>query len=143
MNHAFKLEATLYTLHSLRCHACNYLLQEVVEETAATFGITMKGNNPMNERRIQINTDGIPMAHPLLKVGPDPMADFKDISGERYRSYHFPGDQVVSVNMPRLLRVSKSGHHYIVDAQERSHIVPPGWIHIQFEVKPGQPAFAF
>jgi hypothetical protein len=73
--------------------------------------------------------------------------DFTDISSELYREYEFPpsGDRicndVIHINSPMKLNVSKSGGHRIFDENGVSHYIPSGWIHLSWCVKDGQPNF--
>lgn len=66
---------------------------------------------------------------------------FTDISSEAVRTYVFHGGDEVSILNPLQLNVSRSGGHRILDAQEVSHYVPSGWIHLKWTAKPGQPNF--
>ena len=65
---------------------------------------------------------------------------FTDISSELYREYEFPGGNKVRIDLPYKLNVSKNGHR-VWDANETSHYIPMGWIHLQWEVREGQPNF--
>lgn len=65
---------------------------------------------------------------------------FSDISSEEYREYVFPGGEIVKIESPLQLNVSKNGHR-LFDAQGVSHYVPQGWIHLRWKVKSGQPNF--
>lgn len=65
---------------------------------------------------------------------------FSNISSEEYREYVFPGGEIVKIESPLQLNVSKNGHR-LFDAQGVSHYVPQGWIHLRWKVKSGQPNF--
>jgi hypothetical protein len=60
---------------------------------------------------------------------------WSDISSEEWRSYRFPGDEIVEIIDPDKLCVSENGHR-IVDCSGRSHYVPKGWIHLIFKADP-------
>lgn len=65
---------------------------------------------------------------------------FSDISSESYRSYRFPGGDVVCIDNPQKLFVSAGGHR-IFDGSGQSHYIPKGWIHLVWCAKAGQPHF--
>lgn len=65
---------------------------------------------------------------------------FSDISSEDYRSYTFPGGEVVTISKPLKLSVSAGGHR-LFDAAGISHYVPKGWIHLKWKAVEGQPNF--
>ena len=67
--------------------------------------------------------------------------DFEDISSERYREYRFLGGDVVRIDAPMKLNVSDSGGHRVFDAEGVSHYIPPGWIHLSWVAKDGEPNF--
>lgn len=69
--------------------------------------------------------------------------EFRDISSETQRTYTFPGGDAVTIEAPVKLHVSASQTHRIVDAKGGSHIIPWGWIHLAFTVKPGSEPFSF
>jgi hypothetical protein len=66
-----------------------------------------------------------------------------DISTEMVRTYTFPGGDKVTIRWPLKLHVSASRGHRIVDAAGKGHYIPFGWIHIEWEVKPGAPVISF
>jgi hypothetical protein len=66
--------------------------------------------------------------------------EFSDISSEKYRTYKFPSD-VVHIEEPIALHVSKSGGHRVLDADGTSHYIPAGWIHLYWKAKEGSPHF--
>jgi hypothetical protein len=66
---------------------------------------------------------------------------FTDISGEEYREYTFPGGDKVRIEHPEKLNVSASGGHRVFDGNGKSHYLPVGFIHIEWEAKIGQPNF--
>lgn len=67
--------------------------------------------------------------------------EFTDISSELFRKYKFPGGDEVRIEWPKFLHVSKSGGHRVFDGHGRSHYIPPGWFHLEWEVTHGQPNF--
>ena len=67
--------------------------------------------------------------------------EFTDISSEAWREYRFADGSTVRIDTPLKLNVSDSGGHRIFDAQNRSHYIPSGWLHLSWEAKPGQPNF--
>lgn len=67
--------------------------------------------------------------------------EFTDISSEEWREYQFLGGEIVRINAPLKLNVSKSGGHRIFDANGISHYIPPGWIHLKWKVKNGAANF--
>ena len=71
------------------------------------------------------------------------MLNFEDISTEQLRTYTFAGGDKVTIVAPIKLSVSSSGGHRIVDAAGSSHYIPFKWIHLEFTVKEGAPAFSF
>lgn len=66
--------------------------------------------------------------------------EFTDISSEMYREYEFGGGDLVRINVPLYLHVSNNGHR-VFDATGVSHYIPPGWIHLRWVAKDGQPHF--
>lgn len=66
--------------------------------------------------------------------------EFKDISSEVSRTYHF-AQRSFTIAEPLRLHVSSSGGHRIFDAYGKSHYVPTGWLHLEWTVKPGRPHF--
>ena len=52
---------------------------------------------------------------------------------EIYRIYRFPDGNHVRIDKPVLLNVSKSGGHRILDANDISHYIPSGWVHLWWE----------
>jgi len=61
-----------------------------------------------------------------------PWAKKIDISMEKYRSYRFPGGDIVQVDSPQFLIVSDNGHR-IADASGISHYIPYKWIELTWE----------
>lgn len=57
---------------------------------------------------------------------------FKDVSDEKIRTYLFPGGNLVVIENPIGLYVSKSGGHRLVTAAGESIYVAPGWISFRF-----------
>jgi hypothetical protein len=65
---------------------------------------------------------------------------FKDISSEEYRYYIFKDQEVVSIDDPCWLSISKSGH-YILDKDGLCHFIPFGWLELCWKAKGGAPYF--
>ena len=51
------------------------------------------------------------------------------------RTYMFPGGHRVDLKDVVSINVSKSGTHRLNTEDGKKHIVPPGWIHIEFEAE--------
>jgi len=66
---------------------------------------------------------------------------FVDISSEAWREYEFENGRHVWIKTPLQLHVSERGSHRLFDADGISHYVPPGWIHLKWKAKDGQPNF--
>jgi hypothetical protein len=72
---------------------------------------------------------------------------FVDISSEISRTYEYPPEKDISgwytitIVDPLQLSTSKSGGHRIFDAAGVSHYIQPGWKHLYWKVKEGQPNF--
>lgn len=66
---------------------------------------------------------------------------FVDISSEAVRTYEWPDGFKIVIENPEYLHVSKSGGHRIWDKSETSHYIQPGWRHLFWKVKEGQPNF--
>lgn len=66
--------------------------------------------------------------------------EFKDISSEVARTYHF-AERSFTIDQPLRLHVSASGGHRIFDASGKSHYVPAGWLHLEWTAKAGRPHF--
>ena len=58
---------------------------------------------------------------------------WKNIDHEKYRVYRFPDGNHIQIDNPLLLNVSSSGGHRILDANDISHYIPSGWIHLFWE----------
>jgi hypothetical protein len=54
------------------------------------------------------------------------------VVAEQNRTYTFPSGKVTLTGV-QSINVSKSGTHRINTADGKKHIVPPGWIHIEFD----------
>ena len=70
----------------------------------------------------------------------DSKHSFSNISSESERSYTFPGG-IVTIKNPLMLHVSENGHR-IWDAQNKSHYIPMGWIHLEWCPLEGKPNFS-
>lgn len=66
--------------------------------------------------------------------------EFTDVSSEKYRTYTFT-EGSVTITLPTDLNVSSSGGHRLLDASGKSHYVPAGWLHLEWEAKDGAPNF--
>lgn len=69
--------------------------------------------------------------------------DFKDLTTELWREYHFPGGEVRRIEAPQKINVSASGGHRVLDAAGLSHYIPPRWIELTWKVKDGHEPFSF
>lgn len=67
--------------------------------------------------------------------------DFADIGSEEFREYVFPGGELVRIDSPLKLAVSESGGHRLFDRSGLSHYVPPGWVHLRWRARDGEPNF--
>ena len=98
------------------------------------------------DEAICICDDGIGEGNHLASC---PALDFKNESGlkftlimsEQWREYRYPGGDVVRIDAPKLLNVSKSGGHRIWDVYGVSHYIPPKWIHLRWIPWTGHPHF--
>jgi hypothetical protein len=68
--------------------------------------------------------------------------EFKDISSEQSRTYHF-ADRSFTIVEPMKLNVSASGGHRLFDSAGTSHYIPAGWLHLEWTAKEGKPHFDF
>ena len=59
--------------------------------------------------------------------------EWQNIDHETYRVYMFKGGDVIRIDHPLFLHVSKSGGHRILDKEDISHYIPTGWIHLYWE----------
>jgi hypothetical protein len=57
---------------------------------------------------------------------------WSNIDHEIYRTYVFPTNKI-TIHKPILLKISKNGGHRILDADNISHYIAPGWIHVFWE----------
>ena len=101
-------------------------------------------NNDLHRRgELERDNDGTPLlterdtCHPFYN---GTKLSFTDISSEKYREYDFGEKGSARIDNPVQLNVSKNGHR-VWDANNVSHYIPMGWIHIHWEVKDGQPNF--
>lgn len=98
--------------------------------------------------------DMMPLSDFLGVVGTQPLT-FSDLTDEAWREYTFPSGAKVRIENPVGLHVTKKPggdtHRIIQRVQEagsftfveRSHYIPAGWIHLEWQVKDGKPPFAF
>jgi hypothetical protein len=61
--------------------------------------------------------------------------DFKDISSNEWREYHFPNKEVIRLEKPLWLHVSKNGHRVFTE-DGLSHYIPNGWLHLTWKADP-------
>jgi len=66
--------------------------------------------------------------------------EFINIDSELFRTYYFPKGDTVKILNPLKLCVKENGHR-VWDAQNVSHYIPSGWIHLEWKVKNGRPNF--
>jgi len=67
--------------------------------------------------------------------------EFLDISSELFRVYEYPDGTEVTIYEPLLLNVSPTGGHRVYDLTAMSHYVAPGWVHIYWSAREGEPNF--
>ena len=60
---------------------------------------------------------------------------FKILKEEQNRIYYFPNNEIVKITGVTHVNVSNSGHHRLNTNDGKKHIVPPGWIHIELDMK--------
>lgn len=65
--------------------------------------------------------------------GPNEPHTFIPVSRQT-RTYTFPNGKVTLEGV-KDINVSKSGTHRINTVDGKKHIIPPGWIHIEFDAK--------
>ena len=70
-------------------------------------------------------------ARPTPPKNPDGPHVFNSVA-EQARTYTFPHGKVTITEVVGI-NVSKSGTHRINTKDGKKHIVPPGWIHIEFD----------
>jgi hypothetical protein len=71
----------------------------------------------------------------LVQVSADkPVPAFTKVH-EQARTYTFPGGTTVSLKGVVSINVSKSGTHRINTKDGKKHIIPTGWIHIEFDAE--------
>lgn len=68
---------------------------------------------------------------------------FKNIDDEEYREYIFPDGQIIRINRPLYLNVSKSGGHRLFDKSGMCHYIPYKWIHLRWRAREGEDHFRF
>ena len=70
-----------------------------------------------------------------LKIFPTP--------GEVYRTYTFPGFDTITITGSSVMAISKDdGYHRLFDGT-KGHMIPPSWIHLEWEVEDGGTIFRF
>lgn len=65
---------------------------------------------------------------------------FVDVSHQIERNYHFPGGDIITILGPIKLGVYE-GWQRIFDFTGRCHMIPPGWIKVDWVVEDGKPHF--
>ena len=73
----------------------------------------------------------------------DSPLEFKDISTEMYRTYHYLTGDTFTVQSPIGLNVSKSGGHKIICADSTSYYIRIGWIAISWCKREGEQEWLF
>lgn len=76
-----------------------------------------------------------------IKLRNESKFEFTDISSEKSRTYRFPNDEIILINEPQYLNVSRSGGHRIVNSHGVSFYIPKGWILLSWEAKENSPHF--
>lgn len=66
--------------------------------------------------------------------------DFIDIDSELWREYRFQNNETIRIINPLKLCVKSNGHR-VWDAQNTSHYIPTGWIHLKWKVKDNEANF--
>jgi len=80
----------------------------------------------------------------MTKFSNTSINEFVEIE-EVYRTYTFIKEGYkydIVVHLPRQLSVSESGGHRIYSEDGKSHYIPSGWVHIEWEVPVGAPNFS-
>lgn len=77
--------------------------------------------------------DNSPPPYPRPKL-PELKPQFTEVEIQN-RIYTFPGNEKISINEITSINVSKSGTHRLNTADGKKHIVPSGWLHIEFDAK--------
>lgn len=81
----------------------------------------------------QISEDLIVARSRIEKLTPLPKPQFTTVN-EQNRTYTFPTGKVY-INGIESINVSKSGTHRINTTDGKKHIIPSGWLHIEFDAK--------
>lgn len=74
----------------------------------------------------------------------DPKLHFKfvDTSDEIYRTYTFPGYDTITITGTLYMAVGNDNFHRLFDGT-KGHMIPPSWIHLEWEVDDGGTIFKF
>lgn len=75
-----------------------------------------------------------------MKIINESKMNFKDISNEESRTYHYSTTEQ-NINEPLYLNVGKRGGHRILDASGTAHYIPKGWLRLSWKTKDGSPHF--
>lgn len=67
---------------------------------------------------------------------------FKSIEKEAWRDYTYPGGDIICIESPIALSVSKSGH-YVIDSNGIVNFFPNEWIRLRWQNKDGEPNLIF
>jgi hypothetical protein len=59
--------------------------------------------------------------------------DWLNIEHEQYRTYVFSNGLNIVIKSPRLLNISSTGSHRVLDADNVAHYIPKGWVHLYWE----------
>ena len=62
------------------------------------------------------------------------MIEFVEVN-EQDRIYYFPQNETVEIENVISINVSKNGTHRINTSEGKKHIVPKGWLHIEFNAE--------
>ena len=68
--------------------------------------------------------------------------EFRDISNEKVREYHFM-DRILRIDEPLALYISESGGQRIVSKRGRCLYIPKGFLWIEWRVYDGKPHFTY
>lgn len=77
----------------------------------------------------------MPLSDPKLKL------DEIDVTGELYRTYTFPGFDQITVTGSSVMALSKQDEYHRLWDGTKGHMIPPTWIHLEWENEEGIPVF--
>lgn len=61
--------------------------------------------------------------------------NWKDISKEKYRTYHYPNKEQLFIDNPIAVDLRPSNGHVVVREDGKAFYVPPVWLYIEWENK--------